>query len=217
MIDNEHTIHFPEKETPITIAGPVGPLEALVQGPAEAKHIKAVGVVCHPHPLFSGTMHNKVVTTIARSFRHLELATIRFNYRGVGNSVGHYADGIGETEDLLAVLQWLKEACPDGEVWLAGFSFGAYVAMRAVQVTQITKLVLVAPPVNHFPFIDISQQVKQCVVVQGENDEIVPAEEVLSWYKSLKKTPDLIYMPDTSHFFHSKLGELRHELEQVLR
>src|SRR5438552_13678872 len=113
---------FPGNASPF-IPGPAGALEAKTTRPAG--EAKGTAVVCHPHPLYGGTMENKVVHTLARSFDDLALQTVRFNFRGVGASAGVFAQGIGETGDVLAVLNWVRARVP-GNLWLAGFSFGAY-------------------------------------------------------------------------------------------
>lgn len=206
--------HFPDKETFITIPGPSGALEAIIFGP---KNPQAVGIVCHPHPLYEGTMHNKVVTTLARTFRGLNLAVIRFNFRGVGKSAGEYANAIGEVDDLLAVLQWAQQHCPDKKIWLAGFSFGSYIAASVATQKDIAKLILIAPPVNHFDFASLPAMPSTWYVVQGDRDEIVPPEEVYAWLKTLSHPPVLIRLPNATHFFHGQLGELHSELEKHLK
>ncbi|HYM26941.1 MAG TPA: alpha/beta fold hydrolase, partial [Steroidobacteraceae bacterium] len=118
----------------LMLTGPAGPLETLVETPAgagAAQQPRAVAVVCHPHPLFGGTLENKVVWTVARAFEQLGAAAIRFNFRGVGRSAGAYDDGRGETEDLGAVLAYARGRWPQAPLWLGGFSFGAVVALRA--------------------------------------------------------------------------------------
>jgi alpha/beta superfamily hydrolase len=203
--------NFPNQETSITIPGAVGLLDAKVVGP-EKSDIKSVGIVCHPHPLYEGTMNNKVVTTLARVFRELGLAVVRFNFRGVGKSQGSYGKAVGEVDDLMAVINWIEKVCPDRSIWLAGFSFGAYIAAKVATQKQIEKLILVAPPVNHFDFASLPSFSSPTWVVQGDQDEIVPAQEVYAWVKSLTPPPHLIRLPNTSHFFHKRLEELRNQL-----
>ena len=197
------------KETSLLIPGPSGTLEVLL---APAPHLTAgkvrLAVICHPHPLYGGAMTNKVVTTLAKSFKHLGMATLRFNFRGVGKSEGGYGSGEGELDDLLAVLAWAKANLTPQELWLAGFSFGAYVSIRAAMQMDFTGLVSVAPPVNHFP---VGSPVIRCpwVVLHGEQDEIVPVGEVEAWVETLDPRPELVRIPEAEHFFHGKLGELQ--------
>ena len=130
------------------IQGPTGVLEALLVQPDSYVAGNPVSVVCHPHPLHGGTMANKVVHIIADAFNKLGITTLRFNFRGVGHSAGRYDNGEGEVDDLVAVTDWLKERYPEAPIWLAGFSFGSYVAALAHEKVSPTKLLLVAPAVN---------------------------------------------------------------------
>jgi len=202
-------------EERLIIQGPIGPIEAIQALPKEMT-VSLFGVICHPHSLHGGTMQNKVVTTISRMFREMGIASIRFNFRGVGDSAGEYDAGIGETEDLLAVLSWVKDHYLDHDICLVGFSFGSFVAYRAASQWPISRLILIAPPVHHYDYI--GQPIPKCpwIVVQGEADEVVPPDKVFAWVKSLSKPPTLIRMPNTSHFFHGKLVDLRSELRRVL-
>ena len=113
---------FQKKLQSLFFPGPAGQLEALTTWPNESR-TKIVGIICHPHPQQEGSMHNKVVTTLAKVFDYLGLPTVRFNFRGVGKSEGQYGKTIGETEDLLAVLSWVKSVLPNDTIWLGGFSF----------------------------------------------------------------------------------------------
>src|SRR5579862_4201640 len=145
------TPSFPQTlQANLILEGPAGNLELLTSYPEVPRNPPIIAVICHPHPLFGGNLHNKVIYILARSFHALGLSSVRFNFRGVGKSQGHYDHGIGETDDLLAVLQWLKNTCANPTIWLAGFSFGAYVAARAVKQAQtgprpIEQLICVAP------------------------------------------------------------------------
>lgn len=196
----------------LALEGPEGTLEAALEG--DTDNPAMIAIVCHPHPLFGGTMDNKVVTTLARAARDAGAAVLRFNFRGVGNSQGAFSDGIGETEDLIAVHRWLTREFPDRPLWLAGFSFGSFVAARGAEVLaangQAPKaLMLVAPPVHHFDFEGIETAGCPVTVVQGEDDEVVPAEQVFRWAGQTPLTPDLIRFPDSGHFFHGQLVNLR--------
>lgn len=196
----------------LALEGPGGTLEAALEG--DTDNPAMIAIVCHPHPLFGGTMDNKVVTTLARAARDAGAAVLRFNFRGVGNSQGAFSDGIGETEDLIAVHRWLTREFPDRPLWLAGFSFGSFVAARGAEVLaangQAPKaLMLVAPPVHHFDFEGIETAGCPVTVVQGEDDEVVPAEQVFRWAGQTPLTPDLIRFPDSGHFFHGKLVDLK--------
>lgn len=203
------TVSFPlEKEASLFLPGAIGELEAITTYPAG--EIKGVAVICHPHPLYAGTMHNKVVHTLARSLNELNLATVRFNYRGVGNSVGSYDHGIGETEDALAIIHWVEQVLPGKEIWLTGFSFGSFVAARAAAIHQnVKQLITVAPSVEHFDFSTITHVPCPWLVIQGEKDEIVPPEKVYAWAAKQNHTLELVRVPEVGHFFHGALIQLK--------
>lgn len=206
---------FSLTETSIPLTGPMGPLEVAIAAPkGEARSI--TGVICHPHPLYGGTMNNKVVTTVFRAFQSCGLNAVRFNYRGVGNSTGEYGKGIGESADCLAVVNWVKTQRPNDAIVLAGFSFGAYVATRVATEVPASLLITVAPPVHHFDFNNMIMPVCPWYVIQGDQDEVVPPKEVYAWVKQLSPSPNLIILPDASHFFHGRLLELRDKVEQIL-
>ena len=155
-------------------------------------------------------MHNKVVTMAARALRESGVATLRFNFRGVGQSEGRFDDGDGELEDLRAVVRWARARHPGQALWLAGFSFGAWVSLRAAGELGATALVSIAPPVGRsWDFGDIALPTMPLLVIQGDADEIVDATAVRDWVTGLPSPPVLVEMPDTSHFFHRKLMDLR--------
>src|ERR1700739_591959 len=139
----------PPRAERLAIEGPAGPLQALVETPVtergEALDVPAFAVVCHPHPLFGGTLDNKVVYTVARAFEQLGAPAIRFNFRGVAGSTGSYHEGRGEGDDALAVIAWGRRRWPGTPLWLAGFSFGGAVALRIAQQAQPQRLGLVGP------------------------------------------------------------------------
>ena len=198
----------PPRAKKASIQGPVGNLEAIVEMPSEGEPIGAV-VVCHPHPQYGGTMHNKVAHTLARSFVRLGFAAVRFNFRGTEGSEGEYDEGVGEVDDALAALKWMRAEVAEGPIWLAGFSFGAAVALRASVVEPVDGLITVAPAVSRFA--SGMEQQPQCpwLVVQGDQDELVDIEETLAWLNDLEPGPQLAVVPDAEHFFHGRLVDLR--------
>lgn len=201
----------PQRQS-VIIDGPVGEIEAVLETPAEQPVFRAI--ICHPHPLFGGTMENKVVTTLARGCRDAGGVVMRFNFRGVGGTAGVHSGGLGETEDLLALEAWMHHEYPDLPLWLAGFSFGSYVAAMGARALADNErpakhLMLVAPPVHNNDFSVIESTRCPVTVVQGDEDEVVPVEEVLSWVEQTTLTPDLIRFPGTGHFFHGHLPELK--------
>ncbi|TAK72650.1 MAG: alpha/beta fold hydrolase [Gammaproteobacteria bacterium] len=202
-------------ETCLAIQGPAGQLEVIAGEPQE-EPIGAWGVVCHPHPLFGGTMHNKVVTTMVKVFQYLGLNTVRFNFRGVGKSEGKFDEGEGELNDLLAVIEWVQHTHPHRDIWLAGFSFGAYIAAKAATQFPVKKLVTIAPPVQNFPMQNIPPITCPWILVQGEVDEIVAPQAVFAWAENREPKPLILRFPQATHFFHGQLGELRSRLEEAL-
>ncbi len=199
----------------LRLDGPAGSLEALVEGPPAAP--RAVGVICHPHPLHGGTMHNKVVHTLARALLGLDGVTVRFNFRGVGRSEGAFADGLGELEDALAVCRWAREQFPDLPLALAGFSFGAAVALAAATREKPCALVTVAPPVGRLIDQEIAVPAVPWLIVQGDADELVDCEEVLRWVNTLEPGPEVAVLSGVDHFFHGRLLELRDIVSTFLR
>jgi uncharacterized protein len=192
----------------LTIPGPSGPLEAILDTPADvdATH---VGVVCHPHPLHGGTMTNKVAHVLAKSFNDAGAYAVRFNFRGVGASAGVHADGEGETEDALAVLDWAVARWPTARLWLAGFSFGGAVAIRAAGQRAVERLVTVAPAVQRVRVEPTRLPTRPWLLVQGDRDELVNVEDVRRWVQSVQPAPELHVLPGVDHFFHGRLNELR--------
>jgi alpha/beta superfamily hydrolase len=201
----------------VMIAGPAGDIEARVETPQDLTHIAAFGVVCHPHPLFGGTLDNKVVYTLARSFHDLGVPTIRFNFRGVGKSAGSFADGIGETEDTLAVIASGREKWPGAELWLAGFSFGAAVAIRAAASGDPARLVAVAPAIKRVSLEGVAVPSCPWLIVQGDADELVDAQETIEWARPLANPPQIALLSGVEHFFHGKLNELREAVTAFAR
>lgn len=195
----------------LSIPGSVGDIQTIISCPQQPREDYII-VVCHPHSLQGGTMNNKVVTTVARTFKGLGICSVRFNFRGVGQSQGVYDDGIGESEDLLSVFKWISQYKPDAKIILAGFSFGAYVAYRAASQWPIQLLIQVAPPVNHYDFSLLPASHCPHFVLQGEHDEVVSAAEVSAWVNSLTPKPKLICFAHTDHFFHGKLIELKAQI-----
>ncbi len=196
----------PPRPQSLFIPGPVGKLQAIVEEP-EGITYQHCAVLCHLHPLHGGTMTNKIIHTLARTFNECGVPTVRFNYRGVDESEGSYGDGIGETEDALAVIDWAKNRW-SVPLWLAGVSFGGGVALRAAQQIPTERLIMVAPavareaPLNNLP---------SCpwLIVQGDADDVVPSDMVINWVKQMPSPPQLLMLHDVGHYFHGKLGELR--------
>lgn len=206
---------LPQSEK-LLIQGPAGRLEALVETPREpAPH--GVAVICHPHPLHDGTMHNKVVHTLARAFVSSRMLALRFNFRGVGESEGSFDDGRGELEDALAAAREGRRRVAQGPLWLAGFSFGAAIAVRAAAELGADGLVSVAPAIARVSGLSGVEPRCPWLVIQGEDDEIVSVDDTIEWVNAMEPGPELRVFAGTSHFFHGKLVELRKTVEAFVR
>jgi alpha/beta superfamily hydrolase len=192
----------------LLVNGPQNQIEVVVSVPEQVNTDYFV-LIGHPHPLQEGTMDNKVVTTTGRSLLTLQFPVIRFNFRGVGQSGGEFDHGIGETDDMVYLINLWQQAYPHAKLILAGFSFGSYVAFRAAQVVHPQCLILIAPPVHRFTY-DLTQlKSLPTVIFQGDIDEVVPADEVARFAKSFDAPIPLEWFQDTGHFFHGKLIQLR--------
>jgi len=193
------------------IQTPLGVIETAIDQakPPFESQSKGFAIVSHPHPLHGGTMDNKVVQTMARSFAYAGWTVIRFNFRGVGQSEGVFDNGQGETDDLLQVIAALA---PEGPICLGGFSFGASVTCRALhrlhKSRDVQKVVLVGLAASRFeaPVIDPDHQLKT-LVIHGEDDETVELQHVMAWAKP--QTMPVTVVPQTGHFFHGQLPLLK--------
>jgi alpha/beta superfamily hydrolase len=208
----------PPRGQQLTIEGPAGALEVLLEDP----HSQAMadeprsgfGVVCHPHPLYGGSMLNKVVHMLARGLQEQGLATLRFNYRGVGLSEGQYDQGRGETADALAVIAWGRARWPQVPLTLAGFSFGSMVALMAAPTARPVRMITVAPAVSNASYAAIEQPRCPWLIVQGEADEVVDYHAVVEFAARFSPPPVLRLLPGVDHFFNGHLPQL---LEAVLQ
>jgi alpha/beta superfamily hydrolase len=199
----------------LMLQGAAGVLEAQLDFPADPGSPAACAVVCHPHPLFGGTLTNKVVHTLARAFTDVGMPSLRFNFRGVGASAGTYDEGRGEVQDVLAAVNYCRERWPQVRVWLAGFSFGAAVAVRASSEARPVGLVAVAPAVDR---LDIATVVpaRAWLVLLGDADEVVPPQRMLEWAQGLRPAPVTQVLAGAGHFFHGRLPELRERVTAFL-
>ncbi len=214
---SESEIRFPEASTELILRGPAGDIEVAVDLPQPQDERAGTAVICHPHPMQGGTMHNKVVVMVERSLRELGLRTVRFNFRGVGASAGEYDEGRGETLDLLAVAEWVQRVRPNDALWLAGFSFGSYVALLAARHLPVKQMISVAPPVGRWDFSAAIAPPCPWLIVQGEDDDVVEPQKVFDWVDSMGDKPTLVRMPETGHFFHRRLMDLRGAVKNGVR
>lgn len=214
-------MEFPfAKEDPLIIPGPSGQLQAVLHQGEQGGHFAAnqwLVVVCHPHPVHGGTMDNKVVTTLMRTYRDLGIHVLRFNFRGVGKSEGIFDNAIGECDDLRTMLAWCKQHLPEVKLMLAGFSFGSSIAAQvSYEVDGLIHLTLVAPPVERYPYARDNAFPSAVCVMQGDQDERVFAQGVYDWTAGLQGKVELLRYPEAGHFFHGYLTELKADLTQAL-
>jgi alpha/beta superfamily hydrolase len=200
------------------LAGPAGAIETKLESDDDIGAAPAAfGVVCHPHPLFGGTMDNKVAHTLARAMLECGAPAFRFNFRGVGASGGKFDHGHGEADDLAAVVAEGRRRFPAARLWLGGFSFGAFVALRAAARVAPDRLVAVAPPVARFDLGEVAHPECEWLLAQGDADEVVPAPEVLAWAAKQPRPPRLHVLHGAGHFFHGRLHELKPLVVDFLR
>ena len=208
---------FPDVETTLMLPGPAGQLEAAVDLPKPDEARRGIAVVAHPNPPEGGTMHNKVVTQCARALTESGLAVVRFNFRGVGASAGAFDNGRGEVLDFLAVAEWAMKQRPGDELWLAGFSFGSWVALLAARQLPVKQMISIAPPLGRRDFAGVLPPPCPWLLVQGEADEVVSAPAVFEWAEKLDPAPTIVRLPDTGHFFHRRLIDLRGAIRNGVR
>ena len=191
----------------IFIEGPAGRLEALLREPVGP--VTRAAIVCHPHPLFGGTMHNKVVYRIAKAFQVSGFAVLRFNFRGAGKSEGEHAKGIGEQDDLRAAIRFVLERYPGVELWLAGFSFGSVVMLRcASEDSRIRAFVATGAPVSKYDLKEAESSVAPKLIVQGSRDQFGTVEDLNKFFDRLKDPKELRVIEGADHFFEGHLDEL---------
>ncbi len=184
------------------IPAPAGTLEGVAQIP-DAKP-RALAIIAHPLPTMGGTMENKVVTTLAKTFAELGFVALRFNFRGVEGSSGSFDNGEGEVEDALAVANHAQLEYGHLPLVLAGFSFGGYVQARATQQLHPRHLVLIAPAVGRFEMPHVPHST---LVIHGEQDDVVPLDDVMHWARP-QHLP-IVVLPEAGHFFHGRLNQVR--------
>jgi alpha/beta superfamily hydrolase len=190
----------------LTITGAAGAIACAIDDPADRTTPRGVAVLAHPHPLFGGTLDNKVVQTLARAFVQMGYRTVRFNFRGVGGSEGTHDEGRGESDDMLSVIAEFRQA--GLPLALGGFSFGAYVttlaAARLPEGERAERLALIGPSTQRARPADVPADT---LVIHGEADEVVPLSATLDWARP-QQLP-VIVMPGVGHYFHGLLPQLR--------
>jgi alpha/beta superfamily hydrolase len=199
------------------IEGPVGTIELLRDEPGEDAPIRGTAVIAHPHPLFGGTMENKVVQTLARAFVQNGWRSLRFNFRGVGATQGVHDEGRGETEDMLHIV---SSQAPEGRLALAGFSFGSFVAAscatRLWSQRRAEKIVLVGTAASRFAVPELPVDAhERTLVVHGEQDDTVELSAVMNWARPQQLPVTVV--PGGGHFFHGQLPLLKSLVARHLR
>lgn len=202
---------FPENQSRFTVQGPVGQLSCSTLGlPDHPKPITFI--MCHPDPKAGGTMRNKVVTTCCKAMHLLGIPVVSFDFRGVGHSEGEHDHGDGEREDVLAVVDWVRQARPGTAIWLGGFSFGSYVTYRAAKEIQPEQLLTVAPSCGIRDFTECTSPNVPWTVIVPDADEVVSVADIFDFISRAKQDLHMIKFHGASHFFHGKLIELRQAL-----
>ena len=191
----------PASLTRAMIDGPAGKIETDINDPGDGR--RGIALIAHPNPVQGGTKDNKVVTTLAKAFFALGHVAVRPNFRGVGASGGGFDEGRGETEDLLAVANYLKHQYGELPLILAGFSFGSFVQTRVAKRLPAGRMLLVGPAVNRFPAESVPPDT---LVVHGELDDVVPLADVLDWARP--QALPVVVVPGGEHFFHGRLNIL---------
>lgn len=195
----------------LTLQGGVGFLEGILTVPARVQ-FEQVAFLGHPHSLQGGTMNNKVVTTMARAFQTLGIPSLRFNFRGVGASNGSYDAGVGESDDMIHLVKAWQSEQPGVRLIFAGFSFGSYVAYRASAHFESSILMAIAPPVHHYDYTALLPAPYPWLIIQGEEDEVVPPHLVYAFADQNSPPIPVIRFAHTGHFFHGKLLDLKAQI-----
>ena len=207
------------------LRGPAGSLEALLDDPSDGRTgpPRAAVVFAHPHPQHGGTMHTKAVYQGAKGMSRIGCAVLRFNFRGVGRSEGTFDQGEGEKEDFSAALDYMAGKYPDTQLWAAGFSFGAWVALEVGAVDdRVSALIGIAPPVVTsvsgmvYTFPNTLASTKPKFFVQGEADEVCPIEGMWSFYARLEEPKELVVIDAADHLFDGKTSEIGEALADLL-
>ncbi|MGB8339024.1 MAG: alpha/beta fold hydrolase [Burkholderiales bacterium] len=186
----------------ILLDGPAGKLEVAVNDPGPSR--RAIALIAHPHPLYGGTLDNKVAQTLAKTFFEMNCVALRPNFRGAGASEGRYDEGRGEVDDMLTVHAYAKKQFGDLPVYSAGFSFGGFIAAQICKNIVINQLVMIAPAVDTF---SVGEVEKNTIVIHGELDETVPYKSILDWARP--QDIPIITIPGADHFFHRRLHHIK--------
>jgi len=216
MYNNIHKAIQSAGEHPLTLEGLAGSIEAMLMVPKDARP-DVLMFLGHPHSLQGGSMSNKVVTTLARSARDNGIPSLRFNFRGVGESQGSFDNGVGESEDLIQLVNQIHADFPDCTFLFAGFSFGSYVTYRAAAQCPHRLLLSIAPPVERYDYQALTPSPSPWEIIMGDADEVASFKAAEQFAANHKPPIPLHCFNDTGHFFHGQLVALRQTLEPILR
>jgi len=195
------------------IDGPVGQLEAILWTPTRFRNPPLATVLCHPHPLFGGTLHNKVIYQAAKSLDSLGIPVLRFNFRGAGLSAGAHDKGLGEQGDVQAAIDYLAAEFPNTPLLLGGFSFGSWVGLRlGCSDPRVTELIGIGVPVDSSDFTHLRSCAKPKLFVHGANDEHGARPKVEELVAALPGENRLVFVNDADHFFTGHLSEFDHAI-----
>jgi alpha/beta superfamily hydrolase len=205
------------------IGGPAGPLEVLLDEPQEqvlaaGGTVKAACVFAHAHPLYRGTMHMKAVYQASKALSRVGVASLRFNFRGVGSSKGTHDGGPGEMDDYRAALEFMATRYPGVPLWAAGFSFGAWIAWNvAIDDPRVPVLLGIGLPVNRFDFSPVASSDKAKFLIHGELDELISVREIRKFYADLHEPKELVVIDGADHLFDGKTSEVGEAIEDLLK
>lgn len=220
MSENTPASLAPGESRQLFAAGPAGRIETLLAAPRQ-KPPRAICVICHPHPLYGGAMSNKVVYSLASSALQAGALTARFNFRGVGRTEGAYDQARGETEDTLAVVELLRQHWPGAPLVLAGFSFGAYVSLRAAARGRPAVQISISLPLGGSAYIEDAAAPAHpgCpwLAVHSRDDEVVSYETTRAALQAYDPPPRLVTFEGAGHFYHGRLQELQEAVLPFLR
>jgi uncharacterized protein len=202
-------VNFDKRET-VLLPGAAGKLEVVINRPAATP--RGIALIAHPHPLYGGTLENKVVQTLASTFAELDCVALRMNFRGVGASEGKHDEGRGETDDFLFLADYAKREFGDLPIFLAGFSFGGFVQTKVATRLDIRQMVLIAPAAGRF---DVAEVKPDTLVIHGELDDTVPLTAIMDWARP--QNLPIVVIPGADHFFHKRLHLIKQLVVQACR
>lgn len=202
----------------INIPTPQGHLEGILKPEEEGTRPRYTGLICHPHPLYGGSMHNKVVFRAAQTLQQLNIPALRFNFRGVGHSTGSYDEGRGEMDDVRYALEFLSRRYPGVPVILGGFSFGAYVGLRVAASDDRAQVLLgMGVPARFFNGDTLQRCHKPKLFIHGTQDEVAPYDLALQWFEQVPAPKSMVAVQGADHFFKDRLDEVQAIIANYVR